>query len=554
MNESCHEQSPVESPAVFDGRVPPPEFVSIETTRYCNFKCPMCLQFQDGTTVTGPHMDQELFEAVAAATFPHARRFQPSISGEPLMSKGLPFMLSEAQRYGVKTEICSNASLLNRKMRDAVLPSLGKLIVSFDGATKDTFEWVREGAEFEVVVDHVTALCKQAQEVPLASRPLIGLACVLMRRNIEELPQLVDLAVEIGVDYLATSHVHPVTDEMKLQSLVHHVDLAVSCIDKALARAEDVGLTMMVQPLDQLIASTAISDAERRTYALSDGVVAGLGHHVVNLNSLRQFPFCGPDDAEYNDVIERRRAAADDAEFVVQTPPNPGAEKRESIWICDFLWNKTYIALDGQVKACCVPGTPNLGDLNTESFSEVWNSAGYVRMRENLARKEPVPFCKGCQHIRELTDPSDIDFWLQGRRAPQGHDPRPLPHLLDPHRARADGEAGAPELMPGQELQVESDSKTIDVYSSPPTLIWSPAADVPGYVLEFSLDSFETTQFATNWNGQPLLIDPNYRVPDWGWELAPEGAQVWWRAFAAEGDREAWVEVGSGSFVRENAN
>ena len=32
---------------------------------YCNLTCPFCIQFQDGTTVRGPHMAPETFERVA---------------------------------------------------------------------------------------------------------------------------------------------------------------------------------------------------------------------------------------------------------------------------------------------------------------------------------------------------------------------------------------------------------------------------------------------------------------------------------------------------------
>ena len=49
-------------PVAFDGRVPYPDFASIETTMKCNLQCPMCLPFLDGSTVAGRHMDVEAFE------------------------------------------------------------------------------------------------------------------------------------------------------------------------------------------------------------------------------------------------------------------------------------------------------------------------------------------------------------------------------------------------------------------------------------------------------------------------------------------------------------
>src|SRR6185436_17148466 len=78
-----------QSSVTFDGRVPFPSFASIETTMKCNLQCPMCLPHAAGTTVNGSHMESEAFEKAARALFPYLERFQLTVSGEPLMSKGL---------------------------------------------------------------------------------------------------------------------------------------------------------------------------------------------------------------------------------------------------------------------------------------------------------------------------------------------------------------------------------------------------------------------------------------------------------------------------------
>jgi molybdenum cofactor biosynthesis enzyme MoaA len=90
-------------PAPFDGRVPAPEFASIETTRYCNLRCRMCIQFNDGWTVAGPHMPIEEFERIARSLFPHVVRWQPSVSGEPTMSRDFERMVVLAEEFGVKS-------------------------------------------------------------------------------------------------------------------------------------------------------------------------------------------------------------------------------------------------------------------------------------------------------------------------------------------------------------------------------------------------------------------------------------------------------------------
>src|SRR5262245_12464223 len=207
------------SQAVFDGRVPFPLFASIETTMKCNLQCPMCLPYIEGSTVLGSHMDPDDFENVARALFPYVDRFQLTISGEPLMSKGLGRMLELAAEHGVRAEYFTNGTLLNDRMIATILPTLGEVAISFDGATKATFELLRAGATFEHVLHNVERLAAAIRAVPLPSRPLIGFSVTVMERNVRELPALVELAHRLGLDFVAMAHMFPVNEEMQRQSL-----------------------------------------------------------------------------------------------------------------------------------------------------------------------------------------------------------------------------------------------------------------------------------------------------------------------------------------------
>lgn len=516
---------------IFDGRVPPPDFVNIETTKYCNLRCEMCHQFQDGTILTGPHLNPDTFDRWADATLPFATRFQPSVTGEPLMSKGLPRMLAKAAEYGVKVELTTNATLLDARMRRLLLPYLGKIHISFDGASKETFEHVRAGADFDQVCENVRALCRDIRALPLGERPVVTLACVIMRSNIEELPAVVDLAVEFGVDELGVSHMHPPTEELKAESLVHDPELAAACIDRALARAEAAGLVMNVQPLDQLVAATVTQGVGRRDYAIVNGAVAGLGERQVNAERRRPWPRLSARDPDFQEIQERRRRARARTDFVpAETANTLPSDTPDSVWVCDFLWNKTYVTLPGDVRTCCVPGTPVIGNMNRQRFDEIWNDPVYRTMRARLVRKDPVPICRGCQHIRELTDPDEISRALQGRATPDAKAFADLPATLDPFKVRLLSPTSATDL--------------------PPVLTWDAARGARGYEVELSVDRFATLAFASSWHG-PLLSDNRFEVPEWAWQQAPRDRPIFWRAVAWLPQTK--LEVGLGVLQRTDA-
>src|SRR5262245_25314828 len=180
--------------SVFDGRVPFPDFISVETTMKCNLRCPMCLPYLEGSTVLGSHMEADDFEHIAAAMFPYIDRFQLTVSGEPLMSKGLARMLQLAEEYGVRAEYYTNGTLLNDRMISMVLPTLGEISISFDGATKETFDYMREGATFEHVLRNVERLVAAIKKLPEPIRPSVGFAVTVMEKNVRELPAIVELA------------------------------------------------------------------------------------------------------------------------------------------------------------------------------------------------------------------------------------------------------------------------------------------------------------------------------------------------------------------------
>lgn len=511
---------PGDEPAVgdqpFDGSVPPPDFANIETTRFCNLRCRMCVQFQDGTTVSGPHMDFAEFERIAQMVFPYVTRWQPSVSGEPTMAQNFDRMLALAERFGVKAEMFSNGTLLAPKVVERLAPNLGAISISFDGATAGTFESIREGASYEHVVGNVRNLVAHCRRtLPADLQPMLSLNCTLMERNIRELPQLVRLAADMGLDQVSCYHVFPVTDEMRKQSLVHHRELARACIDAAFAAAAESRIALHVQALDQMTAATAVDPATRRALPTKDGVIEGLEMREATNGSDRKWPGADPSRPDHAEVQARRKAAR--AASPLPKPWTGAPQPTEPVWHCDFLWNKTYVSIGGDVRPCCVDSVPVLGNLNAERFEDVWNNENYRAMRTMLVAKAPAPTCRGCMHVKETRDPATVARLLQGRRAPRVDELAPLPPALDPLRRRRSRSG------------------------PPPTLTWPVEPGAHSYVLEFSLDGFASILFATDGPmGGPAIRDNRYQVPPWAWRDAPVDRAIQYRVLAClpDGRRE----------------
>ncbi|MCA8957569.1 MAG: SPASM domain-containing protein, partial [Planctomycetes bacterium] len=438
---------------------------------------------------------------------------QPSVSGEPTMSRGFEQMIGLAEQYGVKAEIFSNATLFTESMLDVLVPNLGAATISFDGATRDTFEFIRAGARYDVVRRNIKRLVERCRsELPADRQPEISINCTLMERNIRELPQLVRMAKEeLGVDQVSCYHVFPVTAEMKQLSLAHHQELARACIDEAVRVAEQIGLRLVIESLDQLTAATAAAGTDR-VLSVVDGVIEGLEARSVHPELARPIPVL--DEAHPGSPEVQARRAEGCAELDLQPgyrpdPERGAASRPESIWHCDFLWNKTYIYVGGNVRPCCVHEVPALGNVREQSFDRIWNNENYRAMRQRMVVKDPVPACKGCMHIHEITDPQQIDGILQGKQLPERKSLPELPEALDPRRARRRRKG------------------------SPPLLQWNAVEGVPSYTVEFSLDGFGSILFSTDSErGGPAIRENRYQVPLWAWKDAPVEREIHYRVLA----------------------
>jgi len=136
-----------------------PMYYEIETINACNAKCEMCT-IADWQKHPDPFMSKELFEKIADEIIAHkdiVRVVNLCRDGEPLMDKGLETKINYLKKGGVNhTTFSTNGSLLNRDRALSLINSeLDEIMFSIDGFTKETFEGIRVGLDFDKVVENV---------------------------------------------------------------------------------------------------------------------------------------------------------------------------------------------------------------------------------------------------------------------------------------------------------------------------------------------------------------------------------------------------------------
>ncbi len=351
-----------------------PGFITVAGTSRCNIRCEFCINqwdaLPDGSN--RPHMTPAHVQAIVREVFPYLRKLALSVSGEPLYDPHFQELLDAARRYGVFVEFTTNAMLVSKPgMLERILDGVGRVNISMDGATPATYERLRTGSKFDKVCDNIRLLTEGRRRRGQRT-PEYNIRYILMKDTIDELPAMVDLSKDLGVDHLYTNHIQVFMEELKDQSLLLHKARANAAFARARERAAARD-QVVVLPGDFDLSDTASPPS------------AAPGATVAEL----------PGDA-WSGTGAVERAAPRPAEL----PPSAYAGR------CPYLWDQAFFEADGSLFPCCNSGGVALGHLDkAPDFWSIWRAEPYARMRANVYSPHCHDICVNC-YLREGTQAS----------------------------------------------------------------------------------------------------------------------------------------------------
>ncbi len=359
---------------------PMPTGFQIEPTDACNLQCRHCnrdeyikiprtIKFDDFKKV----VDQiELIRYVNIQGY-----------GEPLLNPQLPEMIRyiKSKHPHCYAFFYTNGVLFNEEKMKQYIGVLDEMRISIDGATKETFELIRRGAKFDVFlkcVKMVTTLKKKMG----AKKPKIVFRATAMKANFLEMPRLIELAKELGVEEVAITN-------LGLQE----------------------GTTMATE--DQLVRNLDKKEVRR--------VLAILEHERdIKINI---------DPEIYHELHHDKRKPFEQKTNVLAALDGGSVSERKDPWYkklfkkkgfyCWWPWNSVYLSTDGSVQPCCYywytkETTPfSIGEnINKKTLSQIWHSEGYEKLREGLLSGKPLSVCAMCPQKKDLYFGFSLVYYL----------------------------------------------------------------------------------------------------------------------------------------------
>lgn len=344
-----------------------PTWINLTSTTVCNLKCFMCNQFLDPNSPK-EMMDEDVYDKIVRELYPYAKTMQLSAFGEPLMTPRMEQKLDDLDRYGMKLEMVTNATLMMKesKFREKLLRCLELVTFSMDGATRETYNSVRTGAEFDEVVHNITRFADKRLELPKAQRPRMNFNYILMKRTVKEAPKFVEMVHKWGGDQIIFNHLVTFHPSLTGESLNYMRQEANEWQDRTREVAKALGVNISIPP------NFSDAPAEEAPVAAAPApAAAGASEAVTAKKPARP---CGP-------------------------PPIK----------CWFLWQRVYFSPFGDIVPCCLAGMPHFGHMRDKSFYDVWNGPTYQDYRKHVFTDRPLGKCKTCYLIWQNAELAGVE-------------------------------------------------------------------------------------------------------------------------------------------------
>jgi MoaA/NifB/PqqE/SkfB family radical SAM enzyme len=176
-----------------------PVRITFDTASVCNLRCVQCNRENPGINFVEHRGDPAVANRVLETAKTLSRLSLYGL-GEPLLSEAFWKIVESDDCRGIPVvDINSNGTLLSKKNVDRLLRShLTNYNISLDGATVETFKRIRLG-ELNKILAGIRRLTTRRRELGRFDFK-IAIHMTVMMANIHELPAMIELAIDLGVD------------------------------------------------------------------------------------------------------------------------------------------------------------------------------------------------------------------------------------------------------------------------------------------------------------------------------------------------------------------
>ena len=178
-----------------------PIYVEISPAGACNHRCTFCAVDYIGYQTR--YLDRDILKRCLTDMGEHGvKSVMYAGEGEPLLYKHLPEIILHTKEVGIDVSITTNAVALTEKFARETLPAITWIKASVNGGTPDTYAKIHQTKAIDF--ERVFANLARAVEIKRENgyQTAIGIQCLLLPENSNEVAGLAGRAKSMGLDYL----------------------------------------------------------------------------------------------------------------------------------------------------------------------------------------------------------------------------------------------------------------------------------------------------------------------------------------------------------------
>lgn len=217
-----------------------PRRLVFELTNACNLNCVMC--GRNAADFKPTVFDMDVFKS-----------FEPLMDtveevtlmgwGEPTIHPHFNEMLQIINKHSARKYFCTNGMNL-KKIKDAIFDyKVDVFAVSLDGATDETNSRIRRGSKIDVITEDLKDIVRIKRERGL-KYPWINFVFCAMKSNIHELPDLVRLASEIGIEEVKVVYLTVFEESLLDETLWGCEELVREVFEDAIKVGNELGIVL----------------------------------------------------------------------------------------------------------------------------------------------------------------------------------------------------------------------------------------------------------------------------------------------------------------------
>ncbi len=322
----------------------------------CNLHCIMCeghSKYKTNKKKTNRIMDFKVIKDVVEDAVKFGlKEIIPSTMGEPLFYKDFLDLLNIIKRYKLKLNLTTNGTFPKLGVEEwgnLILPIASDVKISINGASKEVNESIMEGIDFKLQMENIKKFVQIRDNIRkrVINYPTLTLQATFMNRNLNEMPELLRMAIKVDVDRFKGHHLW-----------VTHPELESESLRKGKSDIKHWNNTVRI--MNQIVQNERLKSGNK-----------------IKLDNIYSLPY------------------------------NNNSKVVQDNYICPFLGREAWIAWDGTFNVCCAPDDLRktfgyIGNIKNTSFMELWNSENYGQLVENWGKHDVCKICNMRKPIEKI--------------------------------------------------------------------------------------------------------------------------------------------------------